>query len=87
MTETIFKLKIENSGAADRILHESFHVSMRSGYIKAQYVLKYDFPELDKWYDLKIDNEGKGYVLSRDEINGWPIRIHISEIDILSLNE
>ena len=83
MRETIFKLKIEHTGTSGKVLHESMHKTIQSGQKKAQSVLQYDVPGLNEWYE--INESGKGYVLDRDEINAWPIRIEIEEEKVLRL--
>lgn len=82
----VWHLVIENTGASDRELHNSLHVGPKSARNKAEEVLNYDVPELDEWY-TRPTPQGKGfwrigYVLDRDEIDAWPIRIEVERREI-----
>jgi len=84
---TVWELVIENTGASDRVLHTSLHSNIKSGIIKAKNVLTYTVPDRKEWYIRHYPNEEVisrlGYVLDRDEINTWPIRIEITRTDVL----
>jgi len=79
MSEEVWHLVIKRSGLSDRVFHKSLHVSPQSARNKAERVLTYDVPTLDEWYERSDGIDGDivrvGYVLDRDEINSWPIRI------------
>lgn len=85
--DIVWELLIENTGAADRVLHTSLHSNIKSGITKATNVLTYTVPDREEWYTRQYPNEGTisriGYVLDRDEINTWPIRIEITRTDVL----
>lgn len=86
MSEEVWSLTIEKSGLNDRVLHESLHVSPFSARNKASRVLTYDVPRLDEWYERPESKDRNtsytGYVLKRDEIDTWPIRIEADRVKI-----
>jgi len=89
MCDEVWSLKIEYSGAPDRVLHESLHETPRSAREKAERVLRYDVPAFDEWYvrpnSDDYETQYVGYVLDRDEIDSWPIRIEAHRTEILNV--
>lgn len=86
MNDEVWHLVIEYSGAADREHHRSLHVSPQSARNKAEKVLTYDVPEIDEWYvrpnSEEMETQYVGYVLDRDEIDSWPVRIEATKEEI-----
>lgn len=86
--EYVWHLVIEDCGVGgDREYHRSLHVSRESARNKAERILDYDVPALDKWYvrppSNSDDTQYIGYVLERDEIDRWPIRIQANKEPVL----
>jgi len=83
MSSFVWHLVIEYSGSYDRELHRSLHANPQSVRNKADERLKKDVPELDEWYERpntdKMETTMVGYVLDRDEIDSWPIRIEATK--------
>jgi len=79
MSKEVWNLVIEYSGSPDRQLHRSLHQNPQSACNKADNVLNYEVPQMDEWYVRPPGEQSKtqyvGYVLDRDEIDSWPIRI------------
>ena len=76
----VWKLLIEKTGASDKVLHESLHKNVDSAVLKSKSVLVYDVPDREEWYERGTRT---GYVLDRDEIDRWPIRITVKREEIL----
>lgn len=79
----VWKLVIQKSGLSDRVLHESLHENVNSAVAKSKSVLTYDVPDRGEWYDNSLWCE-LGYVLDRDEIDTWPVRIEVMREDVLN---
>jgi hypothetical protein len=87
MTGDVWRLVIERTGLGDKEYHRSIHVNPLSTRNKADAVLRYDVPDLSEWYERPADDSmatsRTGYVLDRDEIGSWPIRIEATREEVL----
>ncbi len=83
----VWVLVIEYSGSRDKKIHRSIHVSPHSARNVADMRLGYDVPEFEEWYERpatdKYETSRFGYVLDRDEIDSWPIRIEATKESVL----
>jgi hypothetical protein len=86
MTGDVWLLVIERTGLGDKEYHRSIHVNPLSARNKADKVLTYDVPDLSEWYERptggSTTTERTGYVLDRDEIDSWPIRIEATREEV-----
>jgi len=87
----VWHLVIEKSGSNDRLLHTSHHETPLSTCLKAKRVLNYDVPDFSEWYKKPRPDDAEttlvGYVLDRDEIDVWPIRIEATKEEVKSLTD
>lgn len=79
-------LVIERTGVGNKEYHRSIHANPESARNKAEQVLTYDVPDLSEWYGRPVDDSMEtrqmGYVLDRDEIGSWPIRIEATREEV-----